>query len=93
MDERSIAMREMALELMDMSSRAGTRGYLGCVGSVAGAIGATIFGVQHHGSNVRGHRAESVSRAAVRASGVALGAVVIGGAAVSASVCLGVFLN
>lgn len=62
--------------------------YFECVGAVASSVGATIFGAQHHQSNVRGFRAGQVARSVVRTSGVALGAVVIGGLAVSAGVCL-----
>lgn len=93
-DERWNALDALARELQQKSYSEQTgRSYLGCVGSVASTIGGTIFGAQHHASNVRGFRAGTVARSAVRASGVALGAVVVGGAAASAAVCLGVFFT
>ena len=81
---------EEILASKDMDLRAG---YLDCVGAVTGAVAGTIFGAQHHSSNVQAYRARQISRFAVRSSGVALGAVVIGGAAVSAAVCVQIFLH
>ena len=93
-EQRWNAMIMLANELESISERkASQRGYAGCVGSVLGTIGGTILGAQQHGQNVRGHRLGRVARSAVRASLVGVGAVAVGGAIVSAGVCLSVFLT
>jgi hypothetical protein len=85
---REKAQAELHALLRELASSEAPQTYVGCVGAVAATVGGTLLGSQQVSTQVRAHRMGMVSAGRVATAVGGLGLVVLGGAAVSAAVCL-----
>lgn len=85
---REKAQAELHALLRELASSEAPQTYVGCVGAVAATVGGTLLGSQQVSTQVRARRMGMVSAGRVATAVGGLGLVVVGGAAVSAAVCL-----